>query len=780
MKNIFRFLMAVAVLFTASCAKEDISSSIGGGEVEVTFTANLLELSSRAYGEGSEITTLRYEVYSNDERLGDLCGTTGITAATPITVNLVLIKGMSYDILFWADNGSDLYTINNGVVSFSADGILANDESRDAFYAAVKGFNPADANADTTIELYRPFAQLNAKVTNMDEVNKSITVTSTTISTKIFTTFNPFAENENEVVGGLTAEPVTFTATTMTAEDLVAGHLSMNYLLAPAGGCVADVAFTFNNDKNVPISGTTYTNVPLKANYRTNIIGALLTNSTDFTVEIKPAFNQPDQEPEELFMAAVQGGEVTLTEDVVLTQPLKVESKMTINLNGKTISNAGGYAIENYGELTISGDGDFEGLGGIRSHAGKLTINGGNYTCSSNWSNGTYNHILKAENSEVVINGGTFDATIGGTNNAMINVSENSVVTINGGTFKNVNGTIPQFAPYMFTYEKNGKLIINDGDFYGGWRFNGETATTDIYGGKFTVSYDGQSFHATSTHVVTIYGGVFSLENGGKLNPANHLAAGYKAVEKDGLYYVVAEGATVVTTTKEFSDALSSGGEIILFEDVALTKIDLTTQTQDVVINANGNTITTSSNYGVQVAAGKNITLKNAKVEITVEGNYITYAAGLKVENGDYQGKTILLENCDIQMINGDWAYAVNMPASVKNLNLVIDGCTLEGAIALQCWGDNNTITVTNSNLICNYTTSALYTSYCVALQGDGANKAENNTLNISGCNFSYTGIDNYNSPIKAIYNWSNSDVNNTNTITVVDCTYDNKVTPFN
>ncbi|MBQ8854461.1 MAG: hypothetical protein IJZ67_09215, partial [Alistipes sp.] len=125
MKNIFRILMAVAVLLTASCAKEDISSSIAGGEVEVTFTASLPELGTRAYGEGSEITTLRYEVYSNGETLRDLCGTTSISAAAPITVNLVLLKGMSYDILFWADNGSDLYTINNGVVSFSADGILA-------------------------------------------------------------------------------------------------------------------------------------------------------------------------------------------------------------------------------------------------------------------------------------------------------------------------------------------------------------------------------------------------------------------------------------------------------------------------------------------------------------------------------------------------------------------------------------------------------------------------------------------------------------------------------
>ena len=127
-------------------------------------------------------------------------------------------------------------------------------------------------------------------------------------------------------------------------------------------------------------------------------------------------------------------------------------------------------------------------------------------------------------------------------------------------------------------------------------------------------------------------------------------------------------------------------------------------------------------------------------------------------------------------MCNTDWAYAVNLPASVKNLNLVIDGCTLEGAIAVQCWGDNNTITMTNSNLICNYTTSSMYTSYCVALQGDGTNNSENNTLNISGCAFSYSGVDNYNSTIKAVFN---HDHNGANTITVDNCTYDEKVEAY-
>ena len=122
-------------------------------------------------------------------------------------------------------------------------------------------------------------------------------------------------------------------------------------------------------------------------------------------------------------------------------------------------------------------------------------------------------------------------------------------------------------------------------------------------------------------------------------------------------------------------------------------------------------------------------------------------------------------------MANTDWAYAVTMPASVKNLNLVINNCTLEGAVAVQCWGDNNTITITNSELICNYTTSAQYTSYCVALQGDGSYNSENNTLVVDNCSFKYSGVDNFNSKIYSV-----DDLGIGNTVTVTNCTYGEKV----
>ncbi|MBQ5691842.1 MAG: hypothetical protein IIV72_00115, partial [Alistipes sp.] len=67
MKNIFRFLMAAAIIFGAvSCAKEDISSSLVGGEVEVTLSVDVPELGTRAFGDGMTVDQLFIAVYEKN------------------------------------------------------------------------------------------------------------------------------------------------------------------------------------------------------------------------------------------------------------------------------------------------------------------------------------------------------------------------------------------------------------------------------------------------------------------------------------------------------------------------------------------------------------------------------------------------------------------------------------------------------------------------------------------------------------------------------------------
>jgi len=360
--------------------------------------------------------------------------------------------------------------------------------------------------------------------------------------------------------------------------------------------------------------------------------------------------------------------------------------------------------------------------------------------------------VATSNGHNLIINGGTY---VGSTYGVFV-YNSGGKVTINGGTFKAPNVLA---ADGSYTDQSiRGELYVNGGNFDGKINMTNGYAYCEITGGNFT------NFSVSTYSPVVITGGTFDAD------PSAYVANGYQAVDNgDGTWTV--KGYDVSNAT-ELTDAIANGKAVELTQDVSLDKIDLTDAiTNDVVINANGHKITTTEAYGIEVTAGKNVTISNANVEMTKAGDYITYAAGFKIANGDYAGATITLSNCTITMANADWAYAVNLPASVKNLNLVIDNCVLEGAVAVQCWGDNNTITITDSELICNYTTSAMYTSHCVALQSDGTNVAENNTLVIDNCEFTYSGVDNFDSGIYAV---TNNGTNNT--ITVTDCTYGAKI----
>lgn len=820
-KHLLLGMAAIASWFATSCQNE-IDSVSAGKTSTVSFKVETPEIKSRAFSDGKTATVLQYAVYDADgKELKDLTVNNGkIDIKT--TVNLKLTTGNTYSVIFWAAAPDAPYKVDfaNKTMKVDYNKAASNDENRDAFYKYHK-FTVKGAQTET-IELKRPFAQLNIGTADYAaSTSAGYTPTQSAVVVKnVYSTL----DLETGAVGGEVEANFDFAGFKKDETFPVDGneYLAMNYLLVGADKETVDIKFTYTDGSNAKTR--TVGSVPVQRNYRTNIYGNLLTSEVDVNVEIKPEYDGT-HELDALHKAALNGGQVTLTEDVVLTQPIEVRGKMTINLNGKNINTdyADGsttnhiYAFHNYGNLTINGEGAINARGIF--NYGTMTLEQG--TINAIDGNGGFG-VRNYEGAKFIMNGGTIATTLeddnqvdkGGYDATPLRVDAGATAIINGGVLKNI-------CDFTFAIENLGNTTINGGTFEsvhstvansgtmtiegGSFSCNGkenisahalyaENGVTTINGGTFNGkdNYNGFNVYANSGAEVIITGGIFQNVHSGSLYgdgiitvsggeffdniPDNRLAVGYCAVEKNGKFFVVADDVNVVANANDLETALSSGGKIILVSDVELAKIDLTTQTQDIVIDGNGYTITTASNYGVEATAGKNITLKNAKIEITVEGNYITYAAGFKIANGDYQNKTIKLENCEIRMANTDWAYAINMPASVQNLNLVIDNCTLEGAIALQCWGDNNTITVTNSNLICNYTTSALYTSYCVALQGDSYNKAENNTLNISGCTFSYSGVDNYNSQIISVGDVSKEN----NTISVSDCTYGEKVAAYN
>lgn len=175
--------------------------------------------------------------------------------------------------------------------------------------------------------------------------------------------------------------------------------------------------------------------------------------------------------------ALAQGGNITLTQDIAVTEALEVAAGKTValNLGGKTLTNGvasragaeiipivnrgnmtlsngkivSGAAYEtrkclyNYGTMTIEGvefEQTYNKAGAAINNEGKLTINGATVKSVfyAVWTSGA--------NAETVINGGTFTAknneTVRDTWAYAINVLNGAKLTINGGTFTGNHGVV--------------------------------------------------------------------------------------------------------------------------------------------------------------------------------------------------------------------------------------------------------------------------------------------------------------------------------------------------
>ena len=660
MKNIFRFLMAVAVLFTASCAKEDISSSIGGGEVEVTFTANLPELGTRAYGEAGHITTLHYFVYDQNGTLLDFDGdgnsTTTIKANQPAKVNLPLIKGMTYKLAFWADNGS--YNIANNVVSVNYG--AANNDSLDAFYALIEEFDPAKAEDQhkTSVTLNRPFAQLNALTDDFAAVALSgVNIETSTVKVVAYTQFN--VANGDVVEGAF--EEIEFDATAIPTETLAGKedykYLSMNYILVPKAGHVSNVEFTFTGSKNVTIKDTKYDNVPFKQNYRTNIIGKLLTASTDFKVTIDPVFDTPDKdivqtaaelqqqienaqpgEPTEIVLGSdinlndLLASLGTLSTRAAATPSLTIPAgkNITLNLNGCTLSatenSTGSYAlITNQGTLTIS---DSKGDGMMLLTATK----------ERNWN--AYSSVISNQPGGVLtVDGGTIEH-LGGTamaygiDNLTNGKGTSAVATINGGTVKSTYRAVRQF---LNGVEANNSLTINGGTIEGAnksiWM---QDPSANANTGTLVISEDASLIGDVYLFVtagstewpVNVTIADAALKNGATVLSGN-VPAGYEVAEENGVWTVnfvpVAKIGDKGYGTLDAAVAAVQDGETITFvadieqvDGVIITDKNLT-------IDLNGKTFT--------VSEGANTNNRNFKIK---GSSVVTIKNGTMVAAGEY------------------------------------------------------------------------------------------------------------------------------------------------
>ena len=374
------FTIAAAALLVTSCNDEMDNGLKTGDEGTVTFTAQLpSEMGTRAFADGLTAKHLQYAVYEAGQStplkvFGDETTVVGEAEMNNLkqTVSLKLTTGKTYDVIFWADATTDSpYTFNPASQEVSVDYSKVNNNSDncDAFFK--KETITVSGNQSVDVKLTRPFAQVNIGTDDFDAAKASgLEVTQTEVVAKAFATLNlATGKVSDEADRTFTMKAI---PTASDGEFPVAGgykYLSMDYLLVGADKATVDVAFNYGGPQS-----RTFTNVPVQRNYRTNIYGSLLTNTTDFNVVIEPAFATTNYNLGALYTASQIGGAVTLSDNVdfdrtIAVQPGKI---MSVNLNGKTVKNTTDLwenpSVPNSwslfsvrgtdSKLTLSGDGD--------------------------------------------------------------------------------------------------------------------------------------------------------------------------------------------------------------------------------------------------------------------------------------------------------------------------------------------------------------------------------------------------------------------------------------
>ncbi len=313
-------LALASMLLTTACQEQDmVDASMANTDV-VTFTVNTKLLGTRANptGEGIYATNLYYGVYeknadgnytlvpaisaTTEERTDDKDPQTITGYSTDVQIRLV--KQKPYRIVFWAEDIDNRmckidWTEKNLTVNST---LSANQESYDAFWA----FDDITIEGATekNVTLARPFAQLNIGVSNDDwkaAVDAGIEIeNSQVIVKKVPTTMNiidgSVQEGENTVTYNASALPKAYDDNAFDFPVEGYKYLALNYVLVGNDQSLIDVELAYQ-DKDVSESySTSFSSVPVRRNYRTNIYGDLLTGNSDYQIEINPGFGNDGEE----------------------------------------------------------------------------------------------------------------------------------------------------------------------------------------------------------------------------------------------------------------------------------------------------------------------------------------------------------------------------------------------------------------------------------------------------------------------------------------------------
>lgn len=478
--KLFKTLAATAMSVLAiACAKEPVAGVAGDGETtEVSFNVEVPgeTVVTKGISDASTTDELICQVFLNDGNytpVPELTQKVAVDAAThKAKVEFSLVKGNKYAFIFWAQaSGTDYYeTSDLRSVKMNVNNVKANEPKMDAFWATATQTATSTPSKNNII-MYRALAQVNfGAVLPAQGRADAVTVTKSTISMKgVPDTFHPFLGGKSTACEG--SVDITFAENATIDENLTVAsvdysYLATAYVFAPKSDkklTDAKATFTMSTGKTTSISAP---NVPIQGNYRTNILGDLLTVGATFNVKIDSEFKGVDKTYDAVSSSLEKGATVTLSNDYSVAKKstgvcIAVGVTSELNLNGKNFSNVNGAtankaALQVHGKLTINGDGEVYCEGGAVNNAiiveqgGHLVINGGTYNvgkASSKKSNATIyveGPDIDGRSGTVEIHGGTFKAEAGedGTTSYVLNQKDaitTACFTVYGGTFIGFN-----------------------------------------------------------------------------------------------------------------------------------------------------------------------------------------------------------------------------------------------------------------------------------------------------------------------------------------------------
>ena len=296
MKNLIYLLLLLPLLLT-SCNNADMVTR--EETVLVSFCAEIPEMMGTRAGSDLTVDKVYCAVFENGEELNDLRKEITIEDGTPIVYAPRLVKDRTYDVVFWAskEGSYDVTDMTQIVRSVSGP---ANESDYDAF-TATDQIIVQNAIAKP-ITLTRPLAQLNIGITEADWNAVSGTFVQTPSSISI-------TYNEKDIFNALTGSAVSsysdITRTSacsgsLTVDGVTYRQLGTFYvLMAEEEQKTINLKYSVYDTSDQPIrSDVDIIHIPVQRNFKTNIVGGLLTGTISYGISISEGFSNTEHNNE--------------------------------------------------------------------------------------------------------------------------------------------------------------------------------------------------------------------------------------------------------------------------------------------------------------------------------------------------------------------------------------------------------------------------------------------------------------------------------------------------